>query len=406
MNAADMDAIRSNAPPVRWRAVAALTAVSTLSQIGQFGIGFMVLPVWLAHQGLDAPRAGLFAAAQWTGMFIGLLFAPRLIERIGSKLTVSLGLAASLVAYASFGALAWPAWMLPGMLTGLGIGLRWIANETWLYSLVPADKSGKVVGVHETLIASAGVLAPALAVYGGVSGPLVFVSGSLLTLVAAVPLWLTRSSVPQPVIEEPRVTHRKRLELGPIVCLGLATIAVGGIGDGALYGLFPLFADSRGLTAAQTATMLACFGIGGMVLQFPVGWLADRAGLAATVIVCALTSTAAIVAFSLAPSASPVYVGAALLLGGMNSAYITLGMYAAACSDRQAITRNMRVLSLAFTACSIAGPLFAGAAMKALGNNLLMWQLAIMSGALLIYTLGMREGHRQARQRAPSASSW
>jgi MFS family permease len=404
MSAADIDAIRLNAPPGGWRAVAALTAVSTLSQIGQFGIGFMVLPVWLAHQGLDAPRAGLFAAAQWAGMFVGLWFAPRLIERIGSKLTVTLGLAASLIAYASFGALSWPAWILPGMLTGLGIGLRWIANETWLYSLVPTDKSGKVVGVHETLIASAGVLAPALAVYGGVSGTLVFVSGSLLTLAAAIPLWLTRSSAPQPVLE-PQVARGKRLELEPIVCLGLVTIAVGGIGDGALYGLFPLFADSRGLTATQTATMLACFGIGGMVLQFPVGWLADRAGLAATVIVCALTSTAAIVAFSFAPSASLAYVGAALLLGGMNSAYITLGMYAAACSDKLAITRNMRVLSLAFTACSIAGPLFAGSAMKALGNDLLMWQLAIMSGALMIYTLGMREGHRQARQRAPSVSS-
>ena len=63
------------------------------------------------------------------------------------------------------------------------------------------------------------------------------------------------------------------------------TIAVGGIGDGALYGLFPLFADGRGLTSAQTTTMLACFGIGGMVLQYPVGWLADRFGLAVTVIV-------------------------------------------------------------------------------------------------------------------------
>ncbi|HWT35045.1 MAG TPA: MFS transporter, partial [Paraburkholderia sp.] len=133
MNAPDTGAIHASDPPVRWGAVAALTAVSTLSQIGQFGIGFMVLPVWLAHQGLDAPRAGIFAAAQWTGMFIGLLFAPRLMERIGSKLTVSLGLLSSLIAYGSLGALTWPAWILPGMLTGLGIGLRWIANETWLY---------------------------------------------------------------------------------------------------------------------------------------------------------------------------------------------------------------------------------------------------------------------------------
>nr|WP_241018954.1 MFS transporter [Paraburkholderia sp. Tr-20389] len=381
-----------------------MTAVSTLAQIGQFGIGFMVLPVWLAQQGLDAPRAGLFAAAQWTGMFIGLLFAPRLIERVGSKATVSLGLAASLIAYGSLVALSWPAWIVPGMLTGLGIGLRWIANETWLYSLVPAGKSGKVVGIHEALIGSAGVLAPALAVVCGVNGTLVFLAGSFLTAAAAIPLWFTRSSARQHA-SVPHIAHGKRVELGPVVCLGLVTIAVGGIGDGALYGLFPLFADSRGLTIAQTATMLACFGMGGMVLQFPVGWLADRFGLAATVIVCALASTISIVGFSFAPSASFACIVAALVLGGMNSAYITLGMYAAACSDKEAITRNMRVLSLAFTACSIAGPLFAGPAMKALGNDLLMWQLAIMSGALMIYTLGMREGHRQARQRTPSPSS-
>jgi hypothetical protein len=45
------------ATPVRWPAIAALTSVSALSQIGQFGIGFMVLPVWLAHHGLSTPRA-------------------------------------------------------------------------------------------------------------------------------------------------------------------------------------------------------------------------------------------------------------------------------------------------------------------------------------------------------------
>jgi hypothetical protein len=68
------------ATPVRWPAIAALTSVSALSQIGQFGIGFMVLPVWLAHHGLDAPRAGLFSASQWTGMLAGLLIAPWLVD--------------------------------------------------------------------------------------------------------------------------------------------------------------------------------------------------------------------------------------------------------------------------------------------------------------------------------------
>ncbi|MFM0339321.1 MFS transporter [Paraburkholderia fungorum] len=385
------------AAPVRWPAIAALTAVSALSQIGQFGIGFMVLPVWLAHRGLDAPRAGLFSAAQWTGMLAGLLIAPWLATRIGAKRTVSLGLAATLVAFATMSALWWPLWLVPGMLTGLGIGLRWIANETWLYQLVPAQSSGRVVGVHEALIATAGVIGPALAVWCAVDGRITFTAGAAFTFAAALPLWLTASDPSSNETAPPvaRNTVKRRAPVGPLVSLGMVVVAAGGIGDGALYGLFPLFADAHGLTVTQTATLLTLFGVGGMALQFPVGWLADRAGLAATVIICAAFSSLAICGFALAAPASWLAAACALLLGGMNSAFITLGMYAAACSDKAALTRNMRLVSLTFTASSIVGPLVAGFAMKALGSDMLMWQLALMGGVLVAYTLGLREGRRQ-----------
>jgi MFS family permease len=398
----------NTAAPVRWPAIAALTAVSALSQIGQFGIGFMVLPVWLAQRGLDAPRAGLFSASQWTGMLAGLLIAPWLVERIGAKRTVSLGLAATIIAFATMSALWWPLWLVPGLLTGFGIGLRWIANETWLYRLVPAESSGRVVGVHEALIATAGVIGPALAVWCAVDGRITFATGAAFTFAAALPLWLTASDDRPAAVKsaQPARTDSaaKRASIapigsigpiGPMVSLGMVVVAAGGIGDGALYGLFPLFADAHGLSTTQTATLLTLFGIGGMALQFPVGWFADRAGLAATVIVCAALSTLAIGGFALAAPASWLADASALLLGGMNSAYITLGMVAAACSDKAALTRNMRLVSLTFTASSIVGPLIAGFAMKARGSDMLMWQLAIMSGALAAYTLGLREGRRQ-----------
>ncbi|MFM0163765.1 MFS transporter [Paraburkholderia sediminicola] len=387
------------AAPVRWPAIAALTSVSALSQIGQFGIGFMVLPVWLAHHGLDAPRAGLFSASQWTGMLAGLLIAPWLVERIGAKRTVSLGLAATIVAFATMNALWWPLWLIPGLLTGLGIGLRWIANETWLYRLVPAESSGRVVGIHEALIASAGVLGPALAVWCAVDARVTFAAGAAFTFAAAIPLWLTTADDGRRAVETTRPAQKSRIgkgaPIGPLVSLGMVVVAAGGIGDGALYGLFPLFADAHGLNTTQTATLLTLFGVGGMALQFPVGWFADRAGLAATVIVCAALSTLAICCFALAAPASWLADASALLLGGTNSAYITLGMVAAACSDKAALTRNMRLVSLTFTASSIVGPLIAGFAMKARGSDMLMWQLAIMSGALVAYTLGLREGRRQ-----------
>lgn len=383
-------------PTVRWPAIAALTAVSALAQIGQFGIGFMVLPVWLAQRGLDAPRAGLFSAAQWAGMLGGLLMAPWLTARIGAKRTVSLGLAATVVAFATIGALGWPLWLVPGLLTGLGIGLRWIANETWLYRLVPPEASGRVVGVHEALIASAGIVGPALAAWCAVDGRITFAAGAAFTLAAALPLWLTASDDKRPAVKPLKAAQSdRRMPIGPLVSLGMVVVAAGGIGDGALYGLFPLFADARGLSATQTATLLMLFGVGGMALQFPVGWFADRAGLAAAVIVCAALGTLAICGFATAKPASALAAASALLLGGMNSSYITLGMVAAACGEKAALMRNMRLVSLTFTASSIVGPLAAGFAMKARGSDMLMWQLALMSGALAVYTLGLREGRRQ-----------
>jgi MFS family permease len=418
--------------PVRWRAIGALTAVSALAQIGQFGMGFMVLPVWLAHHGLDAPRAGLFSAAQWAGMVAGLLAAPYLAERIGAKATVTLGLAASIAAFATIGWLTWPWWLIPGMLTGLGIGLRWIANETWLYRLVPAQASGRVVGIHEALIAAAGVIGPALAVWCAVDGLITFAAGAGFTFAAAIPLWLTASdasgvttsrsgdrqlnqrypTAPQGWKQTPQPQLSARFAaaksatvttIDPLVWLGMVVVAFGGLGDGALYGLFPLFAEGRGLSATQTATLLTCFGIGGMALQFPVGWFAQRASLAAAVVVCAATSALAVVSFALAAPASWLLAASALLLGGMNSAFITLGMFAAASGDKAALTRNMRLVSLTFTISSIAGPLLAGFAMKVLGSDMLMWQLALASGALAVYTLGLLEGRRQPRE-ASSAS--
>ncbi|WP_246530479.1 MULTISPECIES: hypothetical protein [Paraburkholderia] len=85
-----------------------------------------------------------------------------------------------------------------------------------------------------------------------------------------------------------------------------------------------------------------------MALQFPVG------------------------GFALAAPASWLAAASAVLLGGMNSSYVTLGMYAEACSDKAALTRNMRLVSLIFTASSIVGPLAAGFAMKARGSDMLL----------------------------------
>ncbi|EGC98335.1 major facilitator transporter, partial [Burkholderia sp. TJI49] len=135
---------------------------------------FTVLPVWLAGRGLGASQVGVFSSAQFAGMLAGLAIAPMLLARVGAKRTVMLALAATLAGFAAMPLAGWPLWIAPGALIGLGLGLRWIGNETWLYGLVPPESSGRVVGVHEALIGLGGVVAPVFAAASGVDGRATF----------------------------------------------------------------------------------------------------------------------------------------------------------------------------------------------------------------------------------------
>ncbi|MBB5192973.1 MFS family permease [Silvimonas terrae] len=365
-----------------WRAIIALTSVSSLAQIGQFGFGFMVLPLWLADHGIDPARAGVFASMQWVGMLAGLMGTPWLAARIGPRRAVLAGLLVSAAGFGLMPWVTWPRWLLSAALIGAGLGMRWIANESWLYGLVPPAWSGRVVGAHETLISLAEIIAPGLALALGSSGNAPFVAGIVMSLSAALPLWLARQPDHLDVDHSTAAPGQLRL---PVVQLGLATALVGGLCAGALYGLFPQFAAARHLTATQTASLLAVLGVGAMLWQIPVGWLADRAGLAGAVLAAALTALLAC-ALLLPGNALALGVGV-FLLGGVSAAFLTLAVYAAATRPAGQIARVMRWITVTYTGASIVGPLGAGVAMKTISADALVWQEAALTLLLAILAL-------------------
>ncbi|MEI7785659.1 MAG: MFS transporter, partial [Betaproteobacteria bacterium] len=179
-----------------WRTIGALNTASTLAQVGQFGIAYVVVPVWLADRGLDATQLGLFAASLWLGQLPGLGLAPRLSQQFGARWVIVAGLLCSVAALACIALTGWPGGLLGGALAGFGLGLRWIGLEPWLYRIAPADARGRLVGIHESLIALAPVIAPWLAGRVGLQGRAIFWIGGVFTLVALVPLAFARDAPP------------------------------------------------------------------------------------------------------------------------------------------------------------------------------------------------------------------
>lgn len=370
-----------------WRTIGALNTVSALSQVGQFGIAFVMLPVWLAGQGLDATQLGMFAASLWLGQLPGLALAPWLSQRFGSKPVIVSGLLATVLALLGMAVAGWPFWLLGGVLAGFGLGLRWIGLEPWLYHIAPAHARGRLVGFHETLIALAPIVAPVMASYFGLQGLAVFWIGITFTLASLVPLAFARNptakEATQPITSanvSPQKSVRDRVfKLGVVIAL------LGGMMEAAVSGLFALFAQGRGISVSQVADLLAVFGLGGLLMQYGVGWLADHRGVGTAAVSCAVGT--AFVAVALTQPLNHLWLGVSVFfLGGFITAFLTLALIASTMTSTGSMAKNVSMISMLYTVSAVAGPLIAGATMKATHADALMW---LTAAAALLMACGL-----------------
>jgi MFS family permease len=375
--------------PIDWRTIGALNMVSTLAQVGQFGIAYVVLPVWLSAQGLDATQLGMFASSLWLGQLPGLGLAPWLCQRIGARWVIVAGLLCTVTALGGIALGGWPFWLLGGTLAGFGLGLRWIGLEPWLYRIAPAQARGRLVGFHETLIALAPIVAPVLAGYFGLQGRAVFWIGSLFTLGAMVPLAFARA----PAVERasPPTHNTPGNRLPPLrerlYRQGVVIALVGGMMEAALSGLFAVFAQGRGMSIDMTADLLAVFGLGGLLMQYGVGWLADHRGVGTAGLCCAAGTALVSVALVL-PLSHTLVMLAVFLLGGFITAFLTLALIASTTTPSGTMASNVSMISMLYTLSAVAGPLIAGATIKATDGDALMWltaAAAMVMGMALVW---------------------
>jgi MFS family permease len=377
--------------PVDWRTIGALNMVSTLAQVGQFGIAFVVLPVWLSARGLDATQLGMFASSLWIGQLPGLGLAPWLCQRVGARWVIVSGLFCTVSALCWIALGGWPFWLLGGTLAGFGLGLRWIGLEPWLYRIAPADARGRLVGFHETLIALAPIVAPLLAGYFGLQGRAVFWIGSLFTLGAILPLVFARLPEGQmaslPTRNAPGSLWIPRLDR--LFKQGVVIALIGGMMEAAVSGLFAVFAQGRGMSIDLTADLLAVFGLGGLLMQYGVGWLADHRGVGTAGLCCA-AGTALVSVTLVLPLSHALVMLAVFLLGGFITAFLTLALIASTMTASGNIASNVSMISMLYTLSAVAGPLIAGATIKATQSDALMWltaAAAVVMGMALVWLI-------------------
>jgi len=268
----------------------ALTAVlsSSLGVGLTFGFQPPLIALVLSRAGRSSLAIGAVTSASLIAVILSGPFYPQLIARLGLRRSVIAGIGCGALILTLMPLMASvPFWFGLRFLTGCTLGLSWIASEIWLNTVSGADARGTVMGVYGTVFSLGTVAGPALLEFTGTRGWLPFgvgAAGLIVTLLPLAALENTPSAVQgfTPLRELTGV-----IRAAPLVMLAAL---VAGLVESADLTLLPLFGLRGGFGERTALLLLAVFMAGNVVLQVPIGLLADRFGRHRLLAVCALAS--------------------------------------------------------------------------------------------------------------------
>ena len=222
---------------------------------------------------------------------------------------------------------------------------------------------------------------------------------------AVLPLMGVRRSAPVLVGDHPHGSWGAVFGAAP-TAFGAAFLS--GVTETAIFSLLPLYGLRQGLAEPMATAMLTAVGAGGVLLQLPLGWLADRWGRMR--VLAAAVAAGALGALLLAPAcAQPLTLWPLLFLwGGAVSGFYTLAL--AAIGDRFSSAGTVGSLAAANVVCVMAynlgmliGPAAGGAAFDLWPPHGLPATLVALFAAFLLLS-GLARRRWRWPMRTPSCS--
>jgi MFS family permease len=317
-------------------------------------------------------------------MLCGPLY-PGAITRLGLRFAIILGIAvdtAMLLLMPLFPGVH--GWLALRFVTGCALGLEWIASEIWLNTLSTDQSRGTVMGTYSTVFAAGVMAGPLLLQLTGTAGWRPFQIGALSLALTALPLLLVRqNSAAHP---EPQESLRwlRLARAAPIVMLA-ALIA--GLVESAYVSLLPVFGLLRGLDEHASLLLVTVFLAGNVMLQLPIGALADRLGRHRVLAGCASVCVVGPILLSAVMGMPWLLWPLLLLWGGTMYGFYTQGIALLGESYPHAQLADANaVFVVVYCAGGIVGPSLGGLAMDGWTPNGL---LVFLSAAPLLLGTGL-----------------
>lgn len=346
----------------RWRrqlSVGAVVAAATTFGL-TYSLSAPLIAMSLEARGHSSVFIGINAAMHALGVLLAAPWLPGLAARFGArKLTVfALLLAGVLLFLFRLWPVVW-VWFPLRVALGASAEALFVMSETWTNVLSDEASRGRTMAVYTAALSLGMVVGPALLSQIGVNDR-AFAIGAIIAVVAVVfvvPPWVLA-----PTRMESGHAHPMRyVKLAPIA---LATTVLNAGVETAGLSFIAIYATGMGWSENRAMQLISTLMLGAILLQIPIGWLADKMDKRKLALMLAWISaiTALLWPFALRETAlafAMVFVWGGLFVG----IYTVMLAMVGSRFQGSDLVGVYAVMGLAWGAGALVGPSVAGMAM-------------------------------------------
>ncbi|MDJ0981912.1 MAG: MFS transporter [Kiloniellales bacterium] len=287
-----------------------------------YSLSTPLLSLILDRQGVSGTLIGLSTASQAVAIFAIAPFAPALLRRLGPARLMLAAIGLQLVFFLLLP--VFPnvyAWFPLRFAIGAGASVMWVASEAWVNTVIEDRIRGRVLALYSAAVTGGYALGPLVLLAAGSEGWAPFLAGAAILLCAGLAT-LFGAGVAPAIEGKPSAPLLAYLFLAPLAMLSCAVVAAS---DGVLAAFLPLYGLAQGLSQDQGLLLLTLIGLGGVALEYPFGWLADRMNRRLLALLLSLGLLAGCLAFPFVvpiPGANWIFI---FTFGGCLGALYTLG---------------------------------------------------------------------------------
>lgn len=366
------------------------------------GIGFMMLAnglqgtllgVRAGIEGFSTFTTGIMMSGYFIGVFIGSFVAPRLVKRVGHIRVFSALASLASISILFHGVYVDPwLWMAMRVITGISFAGFYVVTESWLNDRASNETRGKILSIYMLIITGSMGAGQFLLTLAKPEAIDLFILISVIISFGLIPILLTVKPAPN-FDTSSKMSIADLYRASPLAVIGNCLT---GMAHGTIFGLGAIYASQVLVDLNAIAWFMACFLIGSLISNWPVGYLSDRigrrtimAGLSIISIVCCLLAI-------VTPKDSILFYLVILALGG--AAMPMYSICVAYANDRlepHQIVAASGSLVMVSGIGLMTGPITIAFFMDFFDVAFYFWGIAIVFALILLFTLvriNLREG--------------